>query len=111
MPSVIIDNAFSGGQPLWSGNAFSGYRQPPVSQLLLKAAASNSGSIHVGFSAGFTITSGRFPLSGDGLLDGIPIAPGGEMTIPKIALRSGVAPLVRTEAAGSGRDRIFYQLY
>ena len=99
----------SGGQRLISGNPWSG-RQPPT-LIEIRAAGTNSGSVYVGLSGGFTINSGRFGLSGASLMDGTPIAPGGLYTVPRSILHgSGTYNIfVNPDANCSGQARLYFE--
>ena len=114
MPSVLVDNAFSGGAPLFSGNPFSGTARPfGREEIWLKAASSNSGTVYVGFSGGFCANSGSYFLSGGGLLDGWPLAPGEEVKIPPVGGISGVNRIfLRCDPAASGGfARVHWNLF
>ena len=124
MPSVLIDNARSGGCPLISGNPWSGQAVTPQGQLTIKASRNNSGSIYIGLSGGVTVLSGGFPLSGGGMRDGMEIGPGGAYTIPKLAfsnagpgvsgvyaLSGGFGIYVACDAACSGQARAFWEAF
>lgn len=113
MPSLLIDNAFSGGAPLLSGNAYSGQRSRTTAVTWLKAASSNSGIVYVGTSVGFTVNSGSYTLSGGGANDGWPLAPGDEIKLPPLDVVSGVNRVfLKCDAAASGGfARVHYQLF
>jgi hypothetical protein len=113
MPGAVI-GFFSGGQLLISGGNYSGgIASKPQGKIELAAWGSNSGTVYVALSGGVTIRSGGYPLSGGGLMDGFPLAPGDTYTIPKIALTvSGVFNIfVAPEAACSGQARVFWEVY
>lgn len=113
MPSVLIDNAFSGGSPLFSGNPFSGRSTLINAETWIKADNANSGRVFVGLSGGFTVNSGSFPLSGGGLSDGWPLSPGQEIKIPPLRAVSGANRIfLKCEAAASGGfGRVHYLLF
>lgn len=115
MPSVLVDNAFSGGCPLYTGNPYSG-TPAPLAELRLVASLSNSGSVYVTMSGGQTRTSGTYPLSGNlGLLDGFQLKPGVTYTIPRSVFNanSGICPVFLTcdVLASGGFARVFWELF
>jgi hypothetical protein len=110
MPSAVVGFT-SGGQVLYSGTAYSG-RLVPVGGVQIVAHPSNSGNVYVALSGGVTVTSGGFPLSGGGLLDGIPLAAGSSYFVPKSALgASGFVNIwLASDAACSGQARVHWEL-
>lgn len=114
MPSTLVTAASGAPFPLVSGNFWSGTGGfHPVGGIQLRAGLSNSGSVYVGLSGGMTVTSGGFFLSGGGLNDGMPLAAGDSLFIPKVAFQtSGVVNVyVNCDAACSGQARIFWEAY
>ncbi len=121
MPSIQLSNQ-SGGQPLWSGNPYSG-KIIPVGGIQLVWDKSASGNVYVALSGKMTINSGGFNggglPDGSGMMDGIPIFPGGTYYVPKLGTGlSGTAgvssgyPGVRVmcDDAASG-NRLWYEVY
>lgn len=108
MPSTIV-GFMSGGQPLVSGNFFSGRPGPAV--VRLTAWPSNSGSVYVGLSGGMTITSGGFFLSGGGLLDGMPLKPGDTYSVPRPLLGASGSTRIylACDAECSGQARVYWE--
>lgn len=104
MPSIAISN-ISGGQRLYSGTQFSGQPAKPVGGVQLVWSPSASGNAYVGLSGGVTVTSG-------GLMDGIPIQPGGGYFVPKlgIALSGQCNIFVLADAAASG-NLMTYEIF
>jgi hypothetical protein len=122
VPSILIDNSQSGGCPMISGNPYSGRQYAPQSELVIVADPRNSGIVYVGLSGGVTTNSGGFPLSGGGLLDGMPIPPGASYSIPRMAFdKGGISGSFSTsggfgiylccDAAASGRARVYWETY
>jgi hypothetical protein len=113
MPGAVI-GSFSGGQLLISGGNYSGVGLAfkPAGQVQLTAWKSNSGNVYVAFSGGVTVLSGGFPLSGGGLRDGVPVAPGDTYSVPKLAIpNSGIFNIyVAPDAACSGQARVFWEV-
>jgi hypothetical protein len=112
MPSVLL-GFVSGGTLLISGNPYSGLRRSPVGCIRLKVDLVASGPAYIGLSGGVTVLSGGFALSGGGSMDGTPVYPGEEYTIPALAIpTSGTFNLYAgTELAASGRCRVYYEVY
>lgn len=125
MPSIVFGYIpASGAVTIISGNPYSGYVEP-IGGIQLYASPLNSGLVYVAFSGGgppaagnfMTTNSGGMPLSGGGLLDGMPIAPGGGYFIPKIAITnrattSGQFNLFGTcDAACSGQARLYWEAF
>lgn len=111
MPGTIVGFT-SGGQLLFSGAPFSG-RASPVGGVQLIAHPANSGVVYVGLSGGLTVLSGNFPLSGGGMLDGMPLSPGAAYFVPKVALLSG-GPLnvyLGSDVACSGQARVHFEIF
>lgn len=110
MPSTIV-GFVSGGQRLYSGNPYSG-RAAPVGGVQLVAWNANSGNVYVGLSGGVTVLSGGFALSGGGMRDGIPLAPGSAYFVPRSALlTSGQINIwLAPDVACSGQARVFWEL-
>lgn len=114
MPSVVIDNARSGGMPLLSGNYYSGQGPRPRSVLVLKASRNNSGCLYIGLSGNVTVLSGSYPLSGGGgQNDGMEIGPGGSYEVPLMGMNSGGAGVYLScdPAASGGFARVFWEAY
>lgn len=112
MPStrVLGDTANgSGGQPLISGNYWSG-NNLPTTELRIKAAGANSGSVYIGFSGGpLTINSGGHLASGGGN-DGWELRPGEEYRIPKGVISGRIDRVfTATPLAASGFVRVFWE--
>lgn len=113
MPSIIINNQ-SGGQPIVSGNPWSGKPPVPVGTFQLVASIYNSGCLYVALSGSMTVNSGSLSASGfaqGGLLDGVEIAPGGSYSIPKLGFaNSGTFnPRVIGQPACSGQSRLYFE--
>lgn len=111
MPSFLLGNR-SGGDPVISGNPWSG-QLVPAGTLLLHLDRSASGNAYYGFSGGMTIQSGGFFLSGGGLMDGMALNPGESHSIPKYAFRvSGTVNLFAgCDPAASGQGRLYWEAY
>lgn len=113
MASTIIGNPLaSGPQQIVSGNPWSG--QPgPVGGVQLYLDPTASGKVYVGLSGTMTLTSGGMFLSGGGLNDGVPMAPGNSYFIPKMAFPvSGSYNIyVRHDATCSGQARLWYERF
>ena len=112
MPSTL-PGFQSGGQPLVSGNPYSG-QIFPVGGIQLWSAFDSSGSVYVGVglglhSGGITITSGGAFSSG-GIDDGMEMRPGGAFFVPRLLCSGQVDKiLLAVPAAVSGRCRIFWE--
>lgn len=113
MPSILIGNR-SGGQPLISGNYYSGQTPKPQGSVFLKWDGAASGNAYVGLSGGVTAQSGSHFLSGAtlGALDGIPMARGESLTVPRYAFQvSGTLNVwIGCDAAASG-TRMYFEVY
>ncbi len=123
MPSLLMSNQ-SGGQPLWSGNPYSGHIIPVGGiQLVLDNMA--SGNAYVALSGKMTVNSGGFSAAsfsdGSGMMDGIPIFPGGTYYIPRLGCgtsgtmgvtnNSGyTGPRVMCDPEASGK-RLWWEVY
>ena len=113
MPSTIV-GFVSGGQPLCSGNPWSGMIAP-VGGVQLKLGYNASGPVYVGVvlglnSGGITITSGGAFSSG-GISDGYEIRPGDDYFVPNLLCSGQVNKIVATTpAAISGMCRLFWEL-
>lgn len=112
MPSVLIGNQ-SGGQPLVSGNVWSGYAPKPQGGVQLRLDRNASGNVYYGLSGGITIGSGGFFLSGGGNMDGTQLGPGDSAWIPRIGtgMSGGMSIYVAGEATVSGQGRLYYEVY
>lgn len=114
MPSTL-PGFQSGGQPLVSGNPFSG-QAIPVGGVQLWSAFDSSGSVYVGVgldlkSGGVTITSGGAFSSG-GMADGMELRPGAAFFVPRLVCSGQLDKiLLAVPAAVSGRCRIFWDLF
>jgi len=113
MPSVLVGNQ-SGGQPIVSGNYFSG-RAGPIGGIQLRWSPSASGNAYVGYSGGITVASGGLFQSGTdwiGQLDAMPLKPGDALFVPKLMLNSGQGftnVYVLCDAAASGQGRLYWE--
>lgn len=114
MPSVIVAGLVqSGGQPLISGNPWSGH-VVPQGKVRISLDRAASGSVYIGLSGGMTINSGGFTLSGNiGILDGVQVIPGGVYEIPRQAINTSgsINVYIGCDAACSGVARIYYEAY
>lgn len=114
MPSVVLTAASGAPFPIASGNFWSGVAAPhPIGGILLRASPRNSGFAYVSYSGGCTVSSGGFFLSGVNTTDSMIMSPGDSYYVPKAALGGVSGTLgvfVQSDAAGSGIDRIFYEL-
>lgn len=114
MPSTLVGFQ-SGGQPIVSGNPYSG-RIAPVGGVQLLLGANASGTVYVGTalglsSGGITIQSGG-DLSSGGLSDGLPIDPGGGLFIPALKCSGQIDKiLVAVPPAVSGRCRLYWEAF
>lgn len=118
MPSILLDgpDIISGGINILSGNVFSGQGAfHPVGDVRVKAGPANSGVLYVGLSGGLTLRSGGFFRSGaSGGCDGWPLKASESYTISKLAFipNSGSPKVfVTTDALGSGRDIVYWEVY
>lgn len=114
MPSFMLPE-LSGGSPLFSGNPYSG--QPlPNAEILIKLSENASGNIFVGMalgltSAGITVNSGGFLLSGNTLVDGYQVSPGGEIRITRGQCSGNLDKIrIAQDAATSGRARVYWDI-
>lgn len=113
MPSFIVGQPdASGAMRLYSGyaNLFSG-TPGPVTGIQLRLAANASGSVYVGFSGNVQTTSGAIYSTNalSGQLDGIEMAAGDSLFVPKGKLISGELNIfLRHDAAASGQARLFW---
>ena len=113
MPSTLPGFA-SGGQPLVSGNPWSGY-PTPIGDVRLKLSESVSGLVYVGValglsSGGITLASGGAFSSG-GLRDGYEMGPGDEHTVPRLLCSGQIDKIqVVVPAAVSGTMRLFWDI-
>lgn len=126
MPAILLTPLISGGTNILSGNYWSGQGiQKPYSEVRVKADWRNSGFIYVALSGSvsggtsITVDSGTFQQSGSvisglGSMDGWQLKAGEEYRIPKLAfppIESGwPSVFVQCDAAGSGRDRVIYEI-
>lgn len=104
----------SGGDPLISGNPWSGFNaQFPLGGIQLGLDKDASGSVYVALSGGVTIKSGGFFLSGGGLMDGVQVKPGGSYFIPRSATgpSGSITIFVACDPAASGQARLYYDPY
>lgn len=117
MPSSLFgQNVTSGAQQIVSGNPFSGNTGLPIGGIQLRWDPLASGLAYVGYSGGptgVTINSGGFFLSGGGLSDGVPLAPGDTYFIPMVKLpyahTSGTFNIYfRADVACSGQARMYW---
>lgn len=116
MPSVIL-NGQSGGQPILSGNVYSG-RGPgnPVQglvQLRFTTPVAASGQAYVGLSGGVTVNSGTVAGMSGGLLDGLPLRDGDSFAIPKLAFNVSGLPnvFVACDPGVSGVGRLYFEIF
>lgn len=114
MPSVLLTGQ-SGGMPLISGSLGSGITAVPRTGVQVMAWPSNSGLIYVGLSGNLTVTSGSYPLSGGGGMDGLPLAPGAGCFFPRgvFSNASGSPPniYVACDPACSGVGRVGWEAF
>lgn len=112
MPS-LTPGFQSGGQPLTSGNPFSG-NPIPIGGVLFKVSAVVSGLVYVGAtqnlaSGGVTITSGG-ALSSGGMADGVELKNGDEYFMPVAVCGRDVSNIkIVVPAAVSGTMRVFWE--
>lgn len=114
MPSVIVGNhPPSGPMILVSGCPWSGVGKQPVGGVQLHLDQTASGRIYVGLSGACTLTSGGVFLSGGGLADAMPMAPGGAYFIPAMAFKTSgtMTVYVHCDLACSGQGRLYYEVF
>ncbi len=118
MPSMQV-GFFSGGQPLVSGNPFSGTLYP-VGGVYLRLDASGTGPIYVGLpfpgqvipvsGSPMTFLSGGGQSSG-GLLDGMQLnSYDSPYFIPKLRLTSGISTIRVNSLTGNSGVRLFWDV-
>ncbi len=116
MPNILATNQ-SGGQPLYSGGAYSGQGTPwPVGSIILKWANNASGNAYVFLSGGL-----NFPLSGAALVtpNGFVMGPGDQYTSPALGISSRNIPQQSgqcsifwlADAGASGQGRLSHEIY
>ena len=108
MPSTVLFGLQSGGQPLVSGDVFSGaypLGRLPIGNLAIRLSSLASGVIYVGLpslSGASTLNSGGNLASG-GMGDALELAPGQTLTISNARLVSGIlTPRIHAPALQSG---------
>ena len=132
MPSLVLGTPFlSGATQIISGNPWSGQLEPKGTIRLWWICAASGANCYIALSGGgpplsggfMTYNSGGMLLSGgaaSGMLDGIPIAPGGiaEYDVPKLGLgstggtTSGTYNLfANCDPAASGIGRLYFEMY
>ena len=115
MPSVLVGNQ-SGGQPIVSGNPWSGQNPVPQGGIQLRWDGTASGYLYVGLSGNLTVASGGLYQSGSawsGMLDGMQLSPGDTYWIPRIAtgISGNINIFVTADAAASGQGRLYWEAY
>ncbi len=113
MPSTLPGSQ-SGGQPLVSGNPWSG-SIVPAGEVKLKVSESVSGIVYVGVALGLTSAGIVFPAGGafssGGLSDGMELAAGDEYSIPKLQCSGQIDRIRLLVASGlSGTMRVFWDV-
>ena len=114
MASTLLLGLQSGGQPLVSGNIFSGaaLAQIPIATLSIRLSSLASGIIFVGLPP----LSGTLPtlnsggnLASGGLADALELSPGQSLQISKARLVSGIlTPMLIVPALQSG-FRVYWE--
>ena len=113
MPSTLPGFA-SGGQPIVSGNPWSG-SIAPQGDVRLRLSEGVSGLVYVGValgraSGGITLSSGGAFSSG-GLSDGYEMGPGDEHTVPRLQCSGQIDKIqVIVPATVSGTMRLFWDV-
>ncbi len=110
MPSFLTTNQ-SGGQPLYSGNPYSGQNVPIGGvQIVWPVPANGSGNLYVALSGNMTVNSGTLNGGsfdvGSGMLDGVCVQPGASYFVPKIGYGPSGNYGTYSGAIASGTGRV-----